>query len=82
MILFFVHCHPLKGKYKTLNNVVYNDKKLDVYGVVALAKRLNISIDEMKDMSFVSLVNILISTVESKDSSSRMATQSDINKFF
>lgn len=77
-----MHCHPLKGKYKTLNNIAYSDERLDIYGVVALAKRLNINLDELKNMSFVSLVNILISTVESKETSSRMATQSDINKFF
>ena len=44
---------------------------------------MNINIEELKNMSFVSLVNILISTVESnKNNSIRMATQSDINKFF
>lgn len=32
-------------------------------------------------MTFVSLVNILISTIESSNSNTRMATQKDIDKF-
>lgn len=53
---------------------------MDEFEVVALAKRLNISIEEMKQMSFVSLMNILISSVsEEKD---RKATQEDINRVF
>lgn len=52
---------------------------MDEYEVVALAKRLNITIDDMKQMSFVSLVNILISSVEEKE---QIATQEDIKKFF
>lgn len=52
---------------------------MDEYEVVALAKRLNITIDDMKQMSFVSLVNILISNIEEKE---HTATQEDINKYF
>jgi hypothetical protein len=52
---------------------------MDEYEVVALAKRLNISIDDMKQMSFVSLTNILISSVEEKES---VATQQDIDAMF
>lgn len=52
---------------------------MDIYEVVALAKRLNITLDDMKVMNFVSLMNILISSVEEKDSK---PTQSDIDKFF
>lgn len=52
---------------------------MDIYEVVALAKRLNITLGDMKEMSFVSLMNILISSVEEKDSK---PTQSDIDKFF
>ena len=52
---------------------------MDIYEVVALAKRLNITLDDMKVMSFVSLMSILISSVEEKDSK---PTQSDIDKFF
>lgn len=49
-----------------------------MYQVVALAKRLNITFDDMKQMSFVSLFNILISTV---DDSVSTASQNDIDTF-
>ena len=47
--------------------------------MVALAKRLNITIDDMKEMSFVSLANILLSSVEDNE---KQATQEDIDKYF
>ncbi len=50
---------------------------------MALAKRLNITKDEMLDMSFVSLMNILISSVSDEDSGGvREATQEDIDRMF
>jgi hypothetical protein len=49
--------------------------------VVALAKRLNISFEDMKEMSFVSLANILISSIEEADET-KDATQEDIDKYF
>lgn len=48
---------------------------------MALAKRLNITLEDMKNMSFVSLMNILISTVEEKEETKK-ATQEDINRVF
>lgn len=54
---------------------------MDEYEVVALAKRLNITFDDMKAMSFVSLINILYSTV-SEGSSENNATQADIDRIF
>lgn len=50
---------------------------MDLYEIWALAKRLNISYEDMKQMSFVSLMNILISTT---DNQKEEATQEDINK--
>ena len=47
--------------------------------MVALAKRLNISMDDMANMSFVSLINILLSNVEEHE---QTATQEDIDKMF
>lgn len=47
--------------------------------MVALAKRLNITLDDMKEMSFVSLANILLSSVEDDE---KQATQEDIDKYF
>ena len=52
---------------------------MDEYEVIALAKRLNITIEDMKTMSFVSLINILLSTVEEKETK---ATQKDIDAVF
>ena len=69
--------HPFKGEYKETNNNT-SEEPLDVYEVIALAKRLNITLDDLKEMSFVSLINILLSSVENKE---QKATQDDIDKF-
>lgn len=69
---------PYQGNYKTRSNNTSN-KEFDEYEVVALAKRLNITIDDMKEMSFVSLANILLSSVEDDE---KPATQEDIDKYF
>ena len=47
---------------------------------MSLAKRLGISSDEMKEMSFVSLFNILISSTNVEQE--HKATQSDIDRMF
>ena len=50
---------------------------------MALAKRLNITIDDMKEMSFTSLLNILLSSIEDTASDgTREATQEDIDRVF
>ena len=50
---------------------------------MALAKRLNITTEDMKEMSFVSLLNILLSSIESTSQNGvRDATQEDINRLF
>lgn len=67
------------GDYKKINNSSSSNEPIDEYEVVALAKRLNITIDDMKQMSFVSLLNILLSTVEEKETK---PTQKDIDKMF
>ena len=53
---------------------------MDEYEVVALAKRLNITLDDMKEMSFVSLANILLSSVQ--EDTEQTATQEDIDRYF
>lgn len=73
--------HPYQGNYKTICNNSGSDEPADEFDVVALAKRLNISLEDMKNMSFVSLANILISSIE-EDSGTTMATQDDIKKYF
>ena len=72
--------HPYQGNYKKIKSSAKSNEETDEYKVVALAKRLNITIDDMKQMSFVSLTNILLSSVE--EESETQATQEDINKFF
>jgi len=47
--------------------------------VVALAKRVNITLDDMKEMSYVSLMNILWKNVKEEENE---ATQEDIDRFF
>jgi len=66
------------GNYKTINTTTQSNDPLDAYEIIALSKRLNITLADMKEMSFVSLVNILLSTVEEK---SNNACQSDIDRF-
>ena len=72
--------HPFQGEYKQFPKSE-NTEPADEYDVMSLAKRLGISIDEMKEMSFVSLFNVLIaSTNTEKDE--RKATQEDIDRLF
>lgn len=47
---------------------------------MSLAMRLGISVDEMKQMSFVSLYNILIASTNVEEE--RKATQEDIDRMF
>ena len=71
--------HPYQGKYKTIKTKSNNNDPVDEFEVFALAKRLNISMEDMSKMSFVSLVNILLSNVEEHEN---QATQNDIDKMF
>ena len=59
-----------------------SEEPIDEYQILALAKRLNISMNDMKEMSFISLLNILLSSIEDTSGSGiRNATQEDIDKF-
>ena len=71
--------HPYQGNYKQIKTRSNNNEPIDEFEVVALAKRLNISMEDMSKMSFVSLVNILLSSVEEHENT---ATQNDIDKYF
>lgn len=56
---------------------------IDEYEVMALAKRLNITTEDMKEMSFTSLLNILLSNIDFTSTASdgtRSATQEDIDR--
>ena len=71
---------PYQGNYKQISTKSSN-KEVDEYEVIALAKRLNITFDDMKEMSFVSLMNILLSSVE-EHSDTRQGTEEDARKYF
>ena len=46
---------------------------------MALAKRLGITKEEMENMSFVSLINIMVSSI---DSNEKEATENDVRRMF
>ena len=52
---------------------------MPMYEVIALAKRLNFSFAELREMSFCTLLNILLSNVKNDE---KEATQKDIDNFF
>jgi len=76
-----LQCLPYQGEYKKLPQTNSSNKTVDEYEIIALAKRLNITIEDMKQMSFVSLMNILISAVGGEDVE-KQASQEDIDTFF
>ena len=84
MKLYNQHHLPYLGEIKQIPNKGEEDKPIDEYEVVALAARHNITIEDMKSMSFTTLLNILLSDLEDSNSSSdvRDATQADIDRFF
>lgn len=51
-----------------------------MYEIVALSKRLNYNFEELKEISFSTLLNMLLSSVEPSDG--KEATQRDIDSFF
>lgn len=72
--------HPYQeGSYKDISVSSKSKGPADEYEQMALAKRLNITLDDMKQMSYVSFINILLSSVEEDTSA---ATQQDIDKTF
>lgn len=72
--------HPYQeGSLKKVKESA-NKEEVDEYVIYALAKRLGITKDEMESMSFVSLMNILISSVNAEDDT-KEATQEDIERF-
>lgn len=75
--------HPYKeGNLKQVKSSGNSNREVDEFEVYALAKRLGITKDEMLDMSFVSLMNILLSSVDAVEDDTKMATQEDIDRWF
>lgn len=74
-----MHYLPYQGKYKELstNNTT---EEVDEYDILALCLKANITPEDMKQMSFVSLINTLVSFVEEKPTT-RKATKEDIERF-
>ena len=68
------------GTLKKLNSQPNDDDPIDIYQIVALAKRMNITLEDMKQMTFISLMNILLSVVDN-DNGVKEAKQSDIDAF-
>lgn len=73
-----MHVHPYRGNYKN-SNLSTKSTPADEETVVALAKRLNITFDDMKEMTFVSLMNIMLYSIDDSDTE---ATQEDIDRMF
>lgn len=63
---------------KKINN---DNDEVDEYTIYALAKRLGITKEEMESMSYISLLNILISSTGAEDDV-KEATQEDIDRWF
>lgn len=63
---------------KKTNN---DNDETDEYTIYALAKRLGITKEEMESMSYISLLNILISSTGAEDDV-KEATQEDIDRWF
>ena len=61
------------------NRISFTLDSLDEYEVVAFAKRLGYTFEELKEMSYVTLMNNMLSNVEEED---KTATQEDIDRFF
>lgn len=57
-----------------------NNEPIDEYEIISLAKKLGISTEEMKDMSFTSLLNILISSIDTEKETK--ATEDDVRRMF
>lgn len=71
-------CPPFMGEFKRTSQS-NSDEEMDLLEVIALAKRLHFSFDELKEISFVTLVNILLSNVEPE---SKEASQREIDSYF
>lgn len=52
---------------------------MDEYEIVALGKRMGFTFDDMKEMSFVTFANCLLSAVQDDE---KQASQEDIDRYF
>lgn len=70
---------PFRGDFKSIPKNETGEPA-DEFETMSLAMRLGISIEEMKEMSFVSLYNILISATNMDEE--KEASQNDIERMF
>ena len=71
---------PYQGQYKSLTNNSISNEEVDEYEVRSLCLKAGITKEDMEDMSFVSLINTLISYVDNQEKPKK-ATQEDIERF-
>ena len=71
---------PYQGQYKNLTNNSISNEEVDEYEVRSLCLKAGITKEDMEDMSFVSLINTLISYVDNQEKPKK-ATQEDIERF-
>lgn len=71
---------PFLGEYKKIPISNESDEEIDEFETFGLAKRLGITKEEMESMSFVSLVNILISNIDVEKE--KTASEDDIRRMF
>lgn len=70
--------HPFQGEYKKSQKKT-NDRPADEFEVFSVALRLGLNTEDLKQMSFVSLYNTIISCTN--EETTHKATQQDINKY-
>lgn len=66
----------METKHKSSNTTELNE-----YELFALAKRLNFGIPELKKITFITLINTLLASVD-ENVKTQEATEEDINAFF
>lgn len=73
-----MRCPHFKGEWATNKNKNNSGETPKMYEIIAIAKRLNYSFEEMKQISFTTLMNLLLSNVK-QESEEQEATQNDID---
>lgn len=78
MKLLYLRLHPFQGEYKKSQNKS-SDRPADEYEIYGVALRLGLTIEDLKNMSFVSLYNTIISCTS--EETEHKASQKEINKY-
>lgn len=70
-------CHPFKGNSNHTTQSS-SSEDIDIYDIVAVALKFGLRMEDLKDMTLVSLSNIIYSYTRKREP---MATQKDIDAF-